>query len=517
MSTTNTTSEKMNNFMSNNTEETNGRNGVSDQSSNEAPKTEPSKSGDWLVDFFTQKDEKWFKEMAKHFTPIGSEDDQQRAKSMKHVIDNIKMGNRQVPRFDSFDDLIEENIPEPLRIIDGILGKGQKMSISAGAKEGKTWILLHLAICMASGREWLSKSVAKSRVLYANFELPKFFLKQRLEILRAHMGVSSLPGLMTWTLRGFYPDPEQFKEAILQMAEGHDFDVIIADPVYKIMNGADENAAGEIAKMLANLEEIAHRSDAAFIYAHHFSKGLQSGKESIDRSSGSGVFGRDPDTIVTLSKHSKEDCRSVELILRNYKPVDPFVVRWDSENCCYEVAEGEDPADLKTQNTGKEFTAEDAVKVFEDHNNARRSSAPISKKDFTSLADISSPTAEKALNSARLKGLLQYLGDGYYCLPGTVVVPWKREEPADKILDFLKSKKGRVKWSEIQVFAESVKLNCRMLVAYIDSLEISESIRKYPLTSTPKHPKGWEYEAIVIDEDGQAVLYGLKIMCVRRP
>src|SRR5260221_9720664 len=52
----------------------------------------------------------------------------QLVKSIKHVM----MGDRKVPRFDSFDDLIMEGIPEPKRIIDGILGKGQKMSVNAG-------------------------------------------------------------------------------------------------------------------------------------------------------------------------------------------------------------------------------------------------------------------------------------------------------------------------------------------------------------------------------------------------
>jgi hypothetical protein len=52
-------------------------------------------------------------------------------------------------------------------------------------------------------------------------------------------------------------------------------------------------------------------------------------KETIDRISGSGVFGRDPDTIFNFTRHEEENCYTVESILRNHAPVAPFCVRWD--------------------------------------------------------------------------------------------------------------------------------------------------------------------------------------------
>ena len=45
------------------------------------------------------------------------------------------------------------------------------------------------------------------------------------------------------------------------------------------------------------------QSGAAILYAAHFSKGNQAGKDAIDRISGSGVFGRDADTLIILTKH----------------------------------------------------------------------------------------------------------------------------------------------------------------------------------------------------------------------
>jgi len=45
--------------------------------------------------------------------------------------------------------------------------------------------------------------------------------------------------------------------------------------------------------------------------------------------SGSGVFARDPDSILSFTKHEETDCFTVELTLRNHPPQKPFVVRWE--------------------------------------------------------------------------------------------------------------------------------------------------------------------------------------------
>ena len=44
--------------------------------------------------------------------------------------------------------------------------------------------------------------------------------------------------------------------------------------------------------------------------------------------SGSGVFARDPDSLVVFTKHEEEGAFAGEMIVRNLPPVAPFVVRW---------------------------------------------------------------------------------------------------------------------------------------------------------------------------------------------
>src|ERR1051326_1856867 len=79
--------------------------------------------------------------------------------------------------------------------------------------------------------------------------------------------------------------------------------------------------------------------------ASHFAKGNASAKESIDRISGSGVFARDPDSLITFTKHEEEGAFTVEMVLRNLPPVEPFVVRWHPP--LFRRADELDPTKLK--------------------------------------------------------------------------------------------------------------------------------------------------------------------------
>ena len=77
----------------------------------------------------------------------------------------------------------------------------------------------------------------------------------------------------------------------------------------------------------------------------YFAKGNAAAKETIDRISGSGVFARDPDSLITFTKHEEEGAFTVEMVLRNLPPVEPFVVAWDWP--LFRRAESLDPARLK--------------------------------------------------------------------------------------------------------------------------------------------------------------------------
>jgi hypothetical protein len=163
-------------------------------------------------------------------------------------------------------------------------------------------------------------------VLYCNFEIQREFIRKRIKAIKDERHITEDFDL--WNLRGEAAGADVIIPLIIERIKTEAYGLIIIDPLYKLLGAKDENAAGDIASILNMLEKLAVKSKAAVVFADHFSKGNQAGKEHIDRVSGSGVKSRDADSILTFTSHVEKEAYVVEATLRNLKPVDPFSVRW---------------------------------------------------------------------------------------------------------------------------------------------------------------------------------------------
>jgi hypothetical protein len=171
------------------------------------------------------------------------------------------------------------------------------------------------------------------------------------------------PGyLRVWNLRGHAADLTKLLPLILQGIGGSQYDLIILDPIYKLLGQRDENKAGDIASLLNEIEYLAVKTGAAVAFGAHYSKGNQSGKEVTDRIGGSGVFARDPDTILTFTRHDECDCFTVDATLRNHPPIDPFVVRWEFPLMC--VDSTLDPANIRSAGAKAKATPDQALSLL---------------------------------------------------------------------------------------------------------------------------------------------------------
>lgn len=238
----------------------------------------------------------------------------------------------------------DDSIVLPPQLIVGVLHQGLKGIIGSNSKARKTWILLDLALSVATGTRWWKWNTVGGRVLVVNFEIPKAFLKQRIQALAKAKGLTNYSQLDIWTLRGHGSNFSELIPAMIERIVESRYSLIIIDPIYKGLSGKDENRAGDIGQLCDLLESLAVETGAAVLYAHHFSKGKQATKEPIDRFSGSGVFARDADSIIVMTKHEEDDCYVVDLELRNLPEQESFVVKW--EYPVMRVECGKDPADL---------------------------------------------------------------------------------------------------------------------------------------------------------------------------
>jgi len=223
----------------------------------------------------------------------------------------------------------------PNQIIEGVLYKGSKMIISGSSKAGKTLSLLHLGLAVANGEPWLGHNTYKegSKVIYLDFELkPRMAAKRIAEMVRVNPGYDpNNDNFLYCGLRGQSRTLEDLVHHIEDL-ENHRPDLVIVDPFYKLATGADENDAGAISEVVNRMEKFSERLDCSFVYAHHFSKGNKSDTDHIDRASGSGVFARDPDAILTLTPHEEEDHLVLEATLRDFPTPSPQVVEFSWPN-----------------------------------------------------------------------------------------------------------------------------------------------------------------------------------------
>ena len=252
----------------------------------------------------------------------------------------------ELPEFIDAATFVAEPLAAPDELVQGILHKGSKLVFGGSSKSYKTWSLLDLAISVATGTSWLGRWTTQGRVLFLNFEIQPHAWQKRIAAVAEAKGIELQPGQITlWNLRGHAAGFKVIMPHIIQRCRNKDFALIILDPIYKLYGGADENAAGDVADLLNSLERLATETGAAIAFGAHFAKGNASGKEAIDRVSGSGVFARDPDSLIVFTKHEADDAFVVEPILRNFPPVSAFTVRWTFP--LMRIAQDLDPAKLK--------------------------------------------------------------------------------------------------------------------------------------------------------------------------
>jgi hypothetical protein len=203
------------------------------------------------------------------------------------------------------------------------------MVLGGGSKVGKTWALIDLALSVSTGTPWLGLPCAQGVVVYLNFEIQAGFFHNRLLDVAHAKNVELGENLLAWNLRGFArPAAELFAEVRERLA-GRDVALVVVDPVYKLALGGDENSAGEVGVLLNEFEVLATNTGAAVAFSAHFAKGDATLKSSVDRISGSGVFARDPDAILTMTEvRDDEGAFSVESTLRNCRALPTFAVRW---------------------------------------------------------------------------------------------------------------------------------------------------------------------------------------------
>jgi hypothetical protein len=307
-------------------------------------------------------------------------------------------------------DFTSAELNPPVEVVEGILHQGCKMALGGGSKTFKSWALLDLAISVSLGVPWLGFPTSRAKVCFINLELSDWSIYKRLRSIAKARGITLERGqFRVWNLRGHATGYKELLPILAaELAKGG-FGLLILDPIYKLYGDSDENSARDISAMLNQFERLAKDTGAAIAFAAHFSKGNQASKEAIDRISGSGCFARDPDAILTLTRHEEENAFTVDSTLRNHASVEPFAVRWK-----FPVLSRDDeldPAKIKQPNRGgraQSFTVAMLVECLGD----KKLSSERLQKLCMSENRISRPTFYRLFKEAKQAGQIAETGKG---------------------------------------------------------------------------------------------------------
>lgn len=270
-----------------------------------------------------------------------------------------------IPQTKDWSEFSKEELAKPKPLIQNLLDCGSRILFGGGSKTFKTWLQCDLALSVACGCPWLGFETCQARVLYVNFELREYYIQKRFASIQTARDIS-IPSkcLHVLNLRGVDIGRKALCEHLLTLSEKLGINLVFIDPFYKLLTAEeDENNQSKMASVFKDFDPI-NKKDVTTAYGIHFSKGNQAGKDPEDRISGAGSIVRDPDNVITLTKHETNHAFTVDFIIRDHPPIDPFVIQWEAPIM---VRSDLDPAKIKKPTPGRstQFTLQPIVDIIE--------------------------------------------------------------------------------------------------------------------------------------------------------
>lgn len=228
-------------------------------------------------------------------------------------------------------DLCGQNTPLPPALIEGYIHRGEVSLLAGASKAGKSWMALQMAKCIGGGIKFLDHKTEQGTCVYVNTEIAAPFWEQRSRELNDKLGLKNAPHILHASTRGQEITINNVIPLLTRALKNQKLktvDFICVDPYYTLTAGVDENAAGEVAKVMLEFQKMAEAMKAGVLITHHFTKGNAAGKTMLDRASGSGVFARSVDNFFTLTENSNGKM-VLETTRRNAASPPPLEVKFN--------------------------------------------------------------------------------------------------------------------------------------------------------------------------------------------
>ncbi len=194
-------------------------------------------------------------------------------------------------------ELIHWNIPRPAFYLQDILPKEGVMLLYGDPKVKKSWLVQHMAYCLAVGDEWLGFRTEQARVLLANFEISWRAYVWRLKDMSRNFTLQSQMLYETSPMLMFLEEEvnfNRFRDLVRRIQP----EVIILDCLAGSFGG-DENNGEQMAGWIGRMNELRIENNSSMVIVHHTNKNLLS-TSSVDRARGHSRLAGWVDTLLYM-------------------------------------------------------------------------------------------------------------------------------------------------------------------------------------------------------------------------
>lgn len=227
-------------------------------------------------------------------------------------------------------ELLELEVPEVASWFEAeLLPIGGLMILHGGYKSFKTFMTLDMLAALAQGQPWacFEPTEEACKVGIIQYELPWAYYRQRIALLRQSAKEPDLfdENFLTLTplkrplLRAGNKKQE---DAALKSLEDANVQVALFDPIRRLSGAIDMNSEQDTRKVLEFFERV-NNLGITVVATHHDNKGAmrRGGGDSLGMT-GSGSWGGDPDSIVSVELPQGDDLRTSQrrnllFLLRN--------------------------------------------------------------------------------------------------------------------------------------------------------------------------------------------------------
>ena len=201
-------------------------------------------------------------------------------------------------------DQLSGDPPEVEWIVKDFLPQDVVGMVAATGSTGKTFLLLQMALCVASGKSFLGNDTGDpADVLIIAAEETKADIHRRVDAIKKHYGidpeaearvkvasVNGIPGIKNREYKGDVELLSDFFDAMKVYVYSNKPRLVILDPTRRFLSG-DENNSETADQFINDVEAIKNegRGQTTLLLAHHTSKGGAGGRDQ-HASRGSSAF-----------------------------------------------------------------------------------------------------------------------------------------------------------------------------------------------------------------------------------